>query len=169
MKVIPYLPTQEHLQFLFAKFQENKAAFSDEVPSDPIPFVSWLAAEDTTMFAATTDEGDVCGVFIFTGINLHDGACYAHIFFWDRDSIPFPERVLAGQVAAAGVFKAGIRRITGLTPTTHAHARAYAERVGFKVEGRLRKAVQVGGLATDAWISGLLPEDLVEAAASNVT
>lgn len=168
MKVVPFPPTQENLKLLFDKFQANRSAFSDEVPTDPIHFVGWLAAEDSYMFAVTTDEGEPIGVFIFSGINMKDGACYSHVFVWDRDRIPFPDLVLAGQIAAAGVFKGGIKRITGVTPVTHAHARVYAEKIGFKVEGRLRKALSVGGLATDAWISGLLPEDLIQATASNV-
>ena len=163
MRVTPFPPTQENLQLLYKKFDEHREFFSDELPRDPIHFVSWLASDDSAIFAVTKDDGEPVGVFIFTGI-VPQESCYSHVYIWDRDALPAAEYVIAAQVAAAGVFQSGIRRITGVTPVTHLHARVFAERVGFVMEGRLRKACKVGGDYTDAWISGLLPEDLVKAA-----
>lgn len=165
MRVSPFPANQDNLVYLWHKFDEHRELFPDELPTDPIRFAAWLANDETYTFAVWADDNakEPLGVFIFTGIVPGD-SCYSHVYIWDRDAIPFADLVLAGRIAAAGVFQSGIQRINGVTPATHLHARVFAERVGFKVEGRLRKALHVGGERVDAWISGLLPEDLLEAA-----
>lgn len=163
MRVSVLPPTQENLRLLYDKFEEHREYFTDELPHDPIHFVAWLAAEDSAIFAVTTDDDVPVGVFIFTAI-VQNESCYCHVYIWDRDALSYTDRILAARIAAAGVFKAGIKRITGVPPVTNPYARKFAEEVGFVLEGRLRKACKVRGEYTDTWLLGLLPEDLINAA-----
>jgi hypothetical protein len=158
VEIRPFQPTAESLERLWKKFDENRSLFP-ALPANPFEFVCWLAAEDTKVFEVGGVESPA-GVFIFTGIIPGESA-WAHIYLWDLETTTPVERVQAAQVACAVMFRdAKLRRISGLTPVTNAPALVFAERVGFKREGRIRKAVVLNDLPTDAWLTGLLPEDL---------
>lgn len=165
--VRPFVPTVGGLESLWKRFDDARAAFSDELPKTPIEFCGWLANDSTRLFEVG-DPADPVGLFIFAGI-AEGEAAWAHLYIWNRHDPRYTHAGLidAAQRTCAAIFQVfKLIRINGLTPVTHVHARVFAERVGFKVEGRLRHAVSVGGMRTDAWISGLLPSDLPGAAAA---
>lgn len=149
--------TPEAVKMLWEKFQEHRNWFSDELASDPIYFYAWIAAKDARGFLV----GDPpVGLFLFTDITLGAGA-NAHIFLWDREQGTYEDRIKAAQIACSAMFKAlELQRIGGLTPVTNVPAKAFAEKVGFKILGRAHRVLQQGGLWGDAWISELLPEHL---------
>jgi len=158
-----FQPTADGLKRLWEQFDKHRAHFPDELPREPIDFVCWLAAEDVRVVEIGPAEAPV-GVYVFTGI-VPGVSAWAHPFVWDRDAYPPADLIAAARQACLALFQAfGLRRINGLTPTTHPHARIFAERVGFRVEGTLRAACVVKDAPVNAWISGLIPSDLAPAA-----
>jgi hypothetical protein len=154
-----FVPNQRGLEQLWRTFDEHRAEWGVDIPDNPIGFVCWLTASDTQVFLlGPADTPD--GAFVFGGIVPGDAA-FAHTFIWNRDRYKPGEIIAAAKVVAAAVMRAhDLRRLLGLTPVTHVPARVFAERVGFKVQGRLREAVKAFGRTEDAWISDLLRADV---------
>ncbi len=149
-------PDGAGLTMLWKKFDAHRASFADDLPDDPIHFVCWLSATDVRVFLVGEDPTEPIGVFIFTGI-VQDEAAWTHVFIWDQDAASFKDLIESAQATCISMFKAyNLHRINGLTPVTNVPARVFAEKVGFKIEGRLVEAMMDKGLRTDAWISGLL-------------
>lgn len=162
MSVVPvnlFIPNQAGLERLWNEFDSRRAEWGVDIPETPIGFVCWLTAADTQVFLlGPPDEPD--GVFVFGGIVPGDAA-FAHTFIWNRDRYAPKELIHVAQTVAAAIMRAhDLRRLLGLTPVTHVPARVFAERIGFKVQGRLRQAVKSFGRVEDAWISDLVREDL---------
>lgn len=156
-----FVPTAESLKHLWDRLDGLRAGLGDEFPADPFAFVAWLDPATTRLFEFGPGEAPL-GIGVFTAIEPGEAA-WAHIFVWaERGTYPPGDLVTAARVACAGVMQAfGLVRINGLTPVTNVPARVFAERVGFRIEGRARKACRVNGMRVDGWLSGLLPEDLL--------
>ena len=163
-----FIPSAEGLRWLWQALDSRRNEFRVGLPEDPIGFVCWLTASDSQSFLIGGDAESCDGLFLFNSIVPGDVA-FCHVFIWGRDKYAPKDLVAAAQTAAAAVMKAhNLRRLLGMTPTTHAHAKAFAERVGFKVQGRLRNAVDDGGgNYVDAWISDMLAADLEAALNAN--
>jgi RimJ/RimL family protein N-acetyltransferase len=59
-----------------------------------------------------------------------------------------------------GFGAVGLARIDWHAAVGNVGSRRVAERVGFSVEGRLRSRLELGGVRHDAWVAGLLPDDV---------
>lgn len=154
-----FIPNEAGLVALWREFEKARPSFDDSLPTNPIGFVTWLASTGTQAFILG-DASAPDGVFIFSGITPGDSA-FAHVFIWGREKYTYPDLLAAARVTLGAVFVAhNLRRVLGLTPVTNMPARAFAEAVGFKVAGRLREAVTMGGMPTDAWVSDILRSDL---------
>ncbi len=87
----------------------------------------------------------------------------AEIGFWVAASA---RRTGVGRRAVAATCRWGfgaaeLHRITWRAAVGNAGSRALAERVGFRVEGILRRGLDLRGERVDCWIGSLLPEDRV--------
>ncbi len=160
-----FLPNADGLKFLWEKFDGHRHFFEDNLPKDPFGFCTWILQSDAQSFlvgGVQADPSSAQGLFLFTGIVPGD-SCFAHIFVWNKEGMTPKDLVRAAQTTCASVMVAhNLHRISGLTPTTMAPARVFAERVGFKIEGTMRKALSHQGFRGDAWFSGLTRADLPE-------
>lgn len=59
-----------------------------------------------------------------------------------------------------GFGAVGLARIDWHAAVGNVASRHVAEKVGFIVEGRMRSRLELGGVRHDAWVAGLLPDDL---------
>ena len=160
MTIMPFAANEESIKGLWERIEHLRPQLADSFPSTPLAFVCWAFTSDATSFEVRDDDGKVVGWFLFTDVVPGDSA-WAHVFIWEPEKTDPAELAYLAKAACGSMFRTfGLARINGLTPKTLAHARVFAERVGFKVEGHIRSALSVGGLRTDAWLTGLLPEDL---------
>lgn len=158
--VTPFRLGIDTLERLWKRFDANRAMFSDELPTSETAFALWTCSDSTKMFDVGPPD-DPVGIFIFCDVVAGESA-WSHLFIWDRERYSYREIVEAAQMTCRAMFDAfRLARINGLTPCSNVRARAFAEAVGFKIEGTLRDAVSVGGHREKAWISGLLPSDLI--------
>lgn len=154
-----FTPNAENLRFLWEKFNAARDYFTDEFPEDPIHFVVWVSARDSRGFLVGPADKPV-GFFLFSNI-VPDNDAFGHVFLWDLDTSTPVERVIAAQIACAAMFESfNLVRINGLTPAHSLPALVFAERVGFKREGKVRKGLVFKGVREDAFLTGLLREDL---------
>ena len=153
------IPNSDSMKFLWEKFDEWRDRFSDELPTNQIDFACWIAADQNISFIVGPDAQTPVGLFLFQ--NVTPGAsAFCHVFVWDKESMPFKDLVAHAREACSAVMLShNLQRLNGMTPVTAVPARVFAEKVGFKVEGRVRKASLVDGIWEDAWISGMTRED----------
>jgi hypothetical protein len=154
-------PTVKYTEALFKKFNARRDEFGDELASDILSFYFWIFAEDSAAFSVY-QEGvkEPIGLFLFTGIEK-GMSCFSHVFMWDLEGVDHAELLNVARITCRAVLdRFELNRISGLTPVTHPHARVFAEQVGYKIEGKLRKAVRIRGKVRDAWISGLTAGDI---------
>lgn len=116
----------------------------------------------TRAFAIETLAGELVGVCGLEGIDGRNRSAVLGIWigrpFWDRGYGTDATRTLC----RFGFREMNLQRIGLLVYDTNPRARRAYEKVGFKEEGRRRRAQYVGGTYVDAIEMGLLAEDLIE-------
>ncbi|MFL6240055.1 MAG: GNAT family N-acetyltransferase [Actinomycetes bacterium] len=65
-----------------------------------------------------------------------------------------------GAVCRWGFAGLGIARIEWHAAVGNPASRRVAEKAGFSIEGRLRSRLELSGVRHDAWVGGLLPDDV---------
>jgi hypothetical protein len=158
-----FLPNEEGLKYLWEKFDSHRDEFPCEIPKDPIAFCTWILQPDSQIFLVGGSEDDPTtaeGMFLLSGIQPNENA-FSHIYIWGRHKMRPKDLISAAKQAIVAVMVAhNLHRISGITPMTCPEAKLFATRVGFKVEGVLRKAIIHQGLRVDAWVSGIIRSDL---------
>lgn len=82
----------------------------------------------------------------------------AHIFVWDP--MYFRRQALIRAVLRYSFKKWDLQRISATIPTRNTLAIRYAQSIGFKREGTMRRAVLYNGGADDSALLGILPEEV---------
>jgi RimJ/RimL family protein N-acetyltransferase len=134
-----------------------------QFPKTLTEFTLWVAQPTTRAFALLV-AGHPIGLFVFTDITLRENA-NAHVFIWDHSDTYNPADIITNAQLACVAAMTGFKllRITGLTPVDSLPARLFLTRVGFKVEGTIRDAMELtDGYVTDVWISGFTRNDCKE-------
>ena len=113
-------------------------------------------------FAIETVAGELVGVCSLEDINSRARSAWLGIWIakehWNRGYGTEAVRLLC----AFAFREMNLQRISLLVYETNPRGRRAYEKVGFKEEGRLRRAHFVGGEHIDTLIMGLLAEDLIE-------
>lgn len=143
------------LQGFWGLLQKYPTLFSDLTRGDYDNFEQSMLAPTTLVLEVR--EGSIpVGYFKFT--DLHQEVdCNGHVVFFDRKPA---EKVQLGKLVCKWMFDSfPLQRITAEIPEIYLHTLRFAERVGFKQEGRKRKAVCLGNRWVDLILFGLLREE----------
>lgn len=113
-------------------------------------------------FAIETVGGELIGVCSLEQINTRSRSAWLGIWIakghWDRGYGTDATRVLC----SFAFREMNLQRVSLAVYETNPRGRRAYEKVGFKEEGRLRRAHFVGGRHVDTLVMGLLSEDLIE-------
>ncbi len=120
-------------------------------------------SQGIALFAIETLPGEFIGACELAAIDARVRSAVVGIWigrpFWGQGFGTDAVRTLA----RFGFQEMNLQRIRLLVQETNPRAKAAYERVGFKEEGRLRRAAFVGGRHVDLIEMGLLAENLLEA------
>lgn len=158
-----FIPTAEGMEFLWGKFDENRAAFDDSLCKTPFEFTCWVAGQDTVVYTIGGTEADPHGVILFADIKPHYNA-FGHILIWDTVTTDLVARANTIRAVALAVMRSNdLPRLTVTIPVTNRAAIAFSSILGFKREGVLRKGARVDDELTDVVLLGMTEEDAREA------
>lgn len=149
----------ERLKFLWEQLKEFDVLFNDFVRGDFQAFLKHFVLEvnGEPVPAGLVFDIDDVGIFLVNEIRPGE-SCQVHFMFWDRRFRGREE--LCRQAIQFAFEHYKFRRIQTEVPLYAKFALRAVERIGFVVEGRLRKAVKYKGDWFDMYVLSLLPEDL---------
>ncbi len=153
----PHTMTGDEVEELWRKVSSQKYAFDDFFKGRPDSFVMQLFHADTL----TLQLGD-CGIVSLREI-IPYGNANIHFIFWKkvaiREALKLVRPLLYGLLNNDPYH---LKRITACIPAEVAETTEHAAQVlGFKLEGRMRKATMYENKYYDFLIYGLLREEFV--------
>ena len=141
------------LELLEEVFKRVQAHVPDGL-RDPRAFYAFCASQGTVLF----EVGDFGGVFWLANAVVGKRATI-HVVLWDPDCLGKPQR--AAQIVRDVFNMWKLRRLDAFVPATNLRACKYAARVGFQLEGILRKADTYDGKTTDIAVYSLTKEEVL--------
>jgi RimJ/RimL family protein N-acetyltransferase len=135
-------------------------------PQSVAGFLEWIEAarrsEDSATFVVETREGEAIGACDLRHLNLRNRVANLGIWigkpYWDRGYGTDAVRTLC----RFGFRHMNLQRVELQVYADNLRGRRAYEKVGFKLEGTLRRAQFVVGRYVDTHVMGLLAEELVE-------
>lgn len=141
------------LYALYQRLRETPRFWDDRYKDDPFLFANMILASNTVVL----EVGDAAGVIYFAGITPGFSAV-ANIAIWDPAYLGRPDI----GVAACHAIMTGydLQRLDAWIMEKNNAAIRYAEAVGFKLEGIIRRQVWYNGGWENLALLGLLREEL---------
>lgn len=159
--VYPMLLTQENLKQFWEKARKLRNIFNVDVSENFETFLNiftHMQGDEVHPNGFFWRIDDFVGVFYITDITLHD--CLAHFMFFDRKLEGREE--LTKDMLRYLFMKYNFRRISVEIPKyATAHPHGFVQAIGFKREGRRRKATLYNGDWFDTECYGILYEDII--------
>jgi RimJ/RimL family protein N-acetyltransferase len=157
--VYPMRLTPENLRTFYEKASEFRTLFIDEVNGDFHKFAEMFIGNEGDRVWATGlfwIVDDFVGIYYMTNIRQHDAE--VHYTFFDRRHLGREE--LTKQMLKFVFKKFGFWRLTTEIPYyASKHTFNFVFRLGFKREGRRRKAVMYKDELFDTMLLGILREE----------
>jgi len=129
------------------------AKYLPDMWKDAGAFYALYSAKDSAFFEVGTFDG------AFWLTNLIPGwKATAHVVLWGKDVLKQPER--AKQIVRELFNMFSLKRMDSFIPARNRGAQRYAEKLGFSMEGVLRKQAIYNGEPEDVAVYSILKEEL---------
>lgn len=156
MEYRPLVLTKGKLEYLWDRMRMYPQVFDDIIPRTFEVFKETMLAP-TNQFYEILDKGEILGLAAATQVRPTLDA-NMHLVMFDR-RLRGREPVLLAALRDFGI-RAKLRRMTVVLPEDNKTAIKLVERLGFRLEGVMRKAHLRDGIYRDYHIYGILAEEL---------